>query len=367
MRQALAALLLLLLPACASNPAEAHVVSARAIGIVTQPAVVSGRDGGESRLLWGRSVWVFGDTVLGAPDEEGSTWHHNSLSFTDDLDASDGLTLDIRPDAAGAPAYAVPPTAEEKAFNDAHQGDPCAETPCGARWAVWPTALVFDEPRDRALIFYELIYAEPGDFNFHGVGSGVALWNAFDDPPERPEVSPGTEYPTLLFQGGEPSYGTAAALDGTDLYVYSCKLDRFDFPCLVARVPVDDVLDRTRWHYWDGRAWNPWIGMGRPVFDGSSIVDVSFNAHLGRWTAVYSQPFSNDVILRTAPAPQGPWSDELTLFTSDHRSSDGNTYDALPHPEFAEQDGKVIYVTYSRPTGTSWLGSELPLVRVEFE
>jgi hypothetical protein len=41
--------------------------------------------------------------------------------------------------------------------------------------------------------------------------------------------------------------------------------------------------------------------------------------------------------------------------------------DALLRSESAEQDGKVIHSTFARPTGTTWLGSELPLVRVEFE
>lgn len=361
--------LLLVGSACAeSRPAEARVVGARELGVLEQAATIQGRDGGESALAWGRSIWVFGDTVLNAPDAAGSSWHHNSWSYTADLDAGDGIGSFVeRPDAAGAPAYLLPPTADEQAFNDAHAGDPCAETPCGARWAVWPTALVFDEPRDRVLVFYDLIYAEPGEMNFRGVGSGVATWDAFDEEPVRPVVAPGTAHPTLLFGEDEPGYGTAAVLDGDDLYVFGCRQDGFDFPCTVARVPAAAVLDRAAWRSWDGAAWSTSLHAARPVLRGAPIVGVFFNRHLERWCAVHSAPLDNDVVLHTAPALAGPWSDPLRLFTADRRTDEGWVYDALPHAEYSEQDGRVLYVTHSRPTGVGWFGAELALVRVELE
>jgi hypothetical protein len=52
-----------------SPPAELRVVSAM------------GRDGATSGLAFGRSVWVYGDTVLEAPDERGEQWHTNSFGI----------------------------------------------------------------------------------------------------------------------------------------------------------------------------------------------------------------------------------------------------------------------------------------------
>jgi len=85
--------------------------------------------------------------------------------------------------------------------------------------------MVFDAERDRALIFYGLIHAEPGDFNFRGVGQSIALWERFEDEPTRPEVSPTAEHPTLLFEEGEPPWGTAAVIEGEDLFVFACHSD----------------------------------------------------------------------------------------------------------------------------------------------
>lgn len=355
-------------PGCEA-PAETAVVSAEEVFVLEQSERIQGRDGGGSGIAWGWSVWAYGDTVLDIPDEEGETWHHNSFSMTQDLDASDGITGFEEPlDSAGAPRYFVAPTPDEAAFNEAHRGDPCAEEPCGARWAAWPGEPVYDAARDRALVFYGLIYGEPGDFNFRGVGQSIAIWNGLDEQPERPEVSPGAEHPTLLFGEGEPEYGLGATILDDALHCFACGGDGgFERPCTLARVGLDDVLDRTAWEFWDGSRWSADLARAEPLFDGAPIMTVSFNEHLDRWVAVYSDLISNDVVLRTSPALTGPWSDELLLFTADRGTSEGWTYDANAHPEYEEDGGRVLYVSYSRPTGEGWFGSELAVVRVELE
>jgi hypothetical protein len=350
------------------DPADATVASAEEVFVLEQSDAIQGRDGGGSGVVWdGWSVWAYGDTVLDVPDVEGETWHHNSFSMTEDLDASDGITGFEEPlDAVGAPGYFVAPTPEEADFNAAHRGDACQE-PCGARWAVWPGEPVFDEARSRALVFYGLIYAEPGDFNFHGVGESIAIWSSLDEAPARPEVTPGAEHPTLLFSEGEPAYGLGATILDDALHSFACGGEGFDSPCTLARVPLDDALERDAWEYWDGDGWSGDLASAEPLFDGAPIMTVSFNAHLDRWTALYSDPGSNDVVLRTAAALTGPWSGELRLFTADRGTDEGWTYDANAHAEYEEDDGRVLYVSFSRPTGEGWFGAELGVVRVELE
>jgi hypothetical protein len=94
---------------------------------------------------------------------------------------------------------------------------------------------------------------------------------------------------------------------------------------------------------------------------------VQFNTYLGQWTAIYSSPLSNDVMLRTAPAQAGPWSDELHLFTADREGQGGTSYDAAPHPEFSDSGGQVLYLSYSRPNGNGLFGAEFALERVTLE
>jgi hypothetical protein len=357
------------LAACGEDgyPAEASVASAVEIGAVSQPDIIQGRDGSGSALLWGRSVWQFGDTALWAPDAAGSAWHHNSYGIAESLDASVGISLDQYEDDAGAPLYLVPPTAEEAAYNAAHAGDACEEAPCGARWAAWPDAMVFDAARDRALVFYGLVYATTENFDFTGVGNGIATWPALDAPAERPEVSPGAEHPTLMFGPDEPGYGIAAIVDTDDLYAFACTQDGARFRCSLARVSLADALDRGSWRYWNGNDWSDEIADAATLFDGGTSLTVSYNRHLQRWTAIYSAPIGNDVDLRTAPSLTGPWSNPLRLFVADRKGDTGWTYDAAAHPELEGDDGRVQYVTFSRPSGDGWFESELALVRIELE
>lgn len=369
------AVLILLSAAACNRLPPAPLESAVELEVMEQAAEIEGRDGGYSALLWGRSVWVYGDTVLTVPDVDGETWHHNSFSVTSDLDASDGLTGFEEPlDAAGAPAYFIAPTAEEEAFNVAHRGENCLEEPCGARWAVWPMQPVFDAARDRALIFYELVYAEPGDFNFQGEGIGVAVWDRFDEPPQRPEATPGHEHPTLLFftrELGERDFGLGTQIlseDGVDmLYTFGQRQDGLEHPCVLGRVAVTRVLDRDAWTFWDGETWSADLGDARRVFNGSPIMSVEWNDYLGKWLAVYSQPVSNQVAMRTAPALTGPWSGAKLLFVADRKTSEGWVYDAVQHAELADEGGKIIYVSHSRPTGEGWFDAEIALWQVVFE
>jgi hypothetical protein len=358
-----ATVLLLGAVACGTPPA-AQVQSATELGTVSQTALIVGRDGGRSGLLWGLSVWLFGDTFSSVADADGQTLHGNSFAFTGSLSADGGIELTERPDASGAPTYLLSPTDDEAAFIAAHAGDPCQEQPCGARYAAWPGAPLFDTTRNRAVIPYGLVWAAPGDFNFYGVGQSFALWTDFSSLPDRPVVAPGAPHPTLLFGQDEPGFGSAVAIDGEALYAFACVQDGLTFHCLLGQVDLGSVLDRSAWTYWDGAGWSTSITSAQPVFDASSIVSVQFNSFLGVWTAVYSAPLTNDVMLRTAPALVGPWSDELHLFTADRIGMAGTSYDAAPHTELAENGGQVLYVSYSRPNGNGLFGADFAIERV---
>jgi hypothetical protein len=309
---------------------------------------------------------MYGDSVLNLNDTAGENWHSNSFAYTDDLDPSLGLSgFQERLDPAGAPLYLVANTAEEASFNQAHWGDNCAAMPCGARWAIWPGAAVFDAPRDRALLWYGLIYAERGAFNFHGVGQSLAVWSDFSSLPTRPILSPGAAHPTMLFGENDPGFGAATALDGDFLYTFACDRSGFDRPCTMARAAAKDALDRASWTYWDGASWSMNIQDLNPVFHGGLGMTVF---RLGaNWVAVYARSLTNDVVARTASSLTGPWSLETLLFTADRKGDTGWTYDAYVHPELTPMDGRVLYVSFTRSNHQGWFGSETVLVKVDLQ
>jgi hypothetical protein len=223
--------------------------------------------------------------------------------------------------------------------------------------------MVYDAARDRALIFYGLIYAEPGELNFHGVGQSLAVWKGLDQQPERPVLSPGSEHPTLLFHEGEPDFGLGPTVIGDDLYAFACIQSPIGRPCLLGRVPLAQALDRSAWRFYTGSGWSTEISDSKWLFSGAPIMSVSWNEYLGRYTAIYAPSLTNQVVMRTAPALEGPWSDATLLFVPHH--PDGWVYDALGHQELAEEGGRVQYVTFSRGNGMGWFGSDFALVRVE--
>lgn len=354
---------------CKSDePAAQFVVEqVRELGALPQPASIRGRDGGYSGRFAGRSVWLYGDTILAFAGEDGTSWRNNTASTTTDLDASDGLTGFVeQTDAKGAPREFFPQTATEAAFNHAHSEvllgkDGCTQ-PCGARWALWPGPLVEDAARQRALIVYTKIYGEPGAWNFHSVGMGIATWAGHDQPVLRPEVAPGAEHPTLLFGQKEQNFASAAVVQGEDVYLFGCHGQ--DKGCRLARVPLAQVHVRAAWRFYaGGDVWSVELADAKALFAAMDMTSVHYNAHLGQWLAIYSPPFDNRVVGRTAPQLTGPWSAAVTLATAQAPYQAGEyAYSGLGHAELARDGGRVEIISYYRSTAP-WQG-EVRLVEL---
>jgi hypothetical protein len=341
-------------------------VQTRDLGTIGSNPKILGRDGGYSGMFAGNSVWVFGDTFLAAPNAEGQTLISDSWAWTTNLNAAEGITgFQEREDTAGAPTMLLSLSATEQAFNTAHQGNPCQQQPCGARWALWPGAVVADSARSRVLIFYQLVSAQPGDFSFAAVGYSVATWQNFASQPRRPTINPGAEHPDLLFGQNDPSFGTAAFADGDTLYAYGCNSSNPGVPCVLGRVALANVLDVGSWSFYAGSGnWSSSLADATTVLQAAPIMNVAWNDYLQCYVAVYNLPFSQQVKMRTSPKPEGPWSREITAFDALPPANGGSSvHDAQAHPEYNAGGGQVMYVTYSHSTGA--FTSELRLVSVQ--
>src|SRR5215469_6230025 len=75
-------------------------------------------------------------------------------------------------------------------------------------------------------------------------------------------------------------------------------------------------------------------------------------------------PFTQNVMIRTSPKPEGPWSGEEVAFVAMNPPS-GNVFDAHAHTEYHINDGQTIFVSYSRSTPAP-LSSEERLVALTF-
>ncbi|HXW62244.1 MAG TPA: DUF4185 domain-containing protein [Candidatus Acidoferrales bacterium] len=352
-------------PSPSSGPPPAvSITKAQDLGVIPTNPDILGRDGGYSALFQGYSVWLYGDTFIAKPNAEDQTLLSDSWSFTADLNAQSGITgFQERLDSAEAPTMILPLTPAEEAFNQAHNVNDCQAQPCGARWALWPSSIVVSPSDGSALIFYMLVSAQPGDFNFQGIGASVATWQSLQQQPQRPILNPPivAGHPDLLFTQNEPGFGSASFISNGMLYVYACG---YVTGCQLGKVDPSNAQDRSAWSFYAGSGnWSAQISDAVSVFNDANILSVSWNAYLQRYLAVYSPPFSQNVVMRTSVNPEGPWSSEIVAFVAMQPAS-GNVYDALAHVEYDFDDGQTIYVSYSRSTPAPF-SSEVRLVAVE--
>jgi hypothetical protein len=354
-RRRTALLLGLLAAGCSAKPGLSLVsndviASLRDVGTVPNPPGATGRDVGYSARFGGHSVWIFGDTFFAGASADGYHWRAGTWSFTDDLDAGDGLSgFSHALGADGKPRALLPHTPDEQAFDDAHNGTPCpAGTDCGARHTVWPGAFVVDPASGSALVFYTKEEIRPtGTYDFHAAGTSIATWASPAEPAVRPAVRPELPDPTVLFPLPEPAWGSAALVDGDTIHAYACAGGALTSPCLVARVAWKSALDRGAWRFWSGKEWAADYHAAAPVFDGAPLLSVHFSPHLHKFVAYYMVPLGSDMAVRTADRPEGPWSPE-TRFGKALPALDGNwDYGLFAHPELA--GGKTETLSYFQP------------------
>ncbi|QUR67534.1 DUF4185 domain-containing protein [Mycobacterium spongiae] len=148
------------------------------------------------------------------------------------------------------------------------------------------------------------------------------------------------------FVPGNENFQMGAFVKGTDGYLYSFGTPGGrGGPAHVARVPQRFVPDLTKYEYWNGES-NSWApknpGAATPVIPGPvAEMSVQYNTYLKQYLAMYTNG-ANDVVARTAPAPQGPWSPEQLLVSS--FQIPGGIYAPMMHPW---STGKDVYFNLS--------------------
>jgi Domain of unknown function (DUF4185) len=309
-------------------PRPLRVLSATDLGSLRHPDAVTG-DGGISGAVGGHILWTFGDTFLSSPAADGSSLRTNTAGWADPRRP---FVVRQRVEAGtGAPLQLVPFDGAEAAFNRAHRAD-------GERIALWALSVV--GIGRRGYVLYQRLVVRPGVLDYGLLGVGVARIRAGASRAER--------LPGLLFGPGEPPFGTASFLDRGTLYTYACRPLSLSALCRLARAPAWRMTDRSAYRFWDGTGWTADVARAREGIPGSTTgYSVAWNAHLHAYLAVYSRPLADQVMARTAPSPQGPWSGETLLFTGAPGPAGSYDYFGVQHAELATGGGRRIVVTYS--------------------
>ncbi len=352
---------------CVSGNPSIQVESTRELGPLQFLGAIRGRDGGYSAGFRGRSVWVFGDTVLEWEAQDGARWRSSTWCWTRDLNAADSLADLSEPvDEKGAPGEFLPFTTDEAEFNRLHFRNDLPDDQF-ARWALWPGPVAVDPKSGEALVFYSKLLCRRGEWSFTPIGYSLALWTHPDRTPVRPVVRAGDAEPTLLFPKNDVVLGQAALVVEDRLYAYGVRSQGLSWPCILGRVRFSQALHRDAWEFYSGSSgWVKDWKRGQEIMQAAPMLSVHWNPYLRSYLATYSDPLQNTISMRTATEPEGPWSPAIRVFEGmappDKRRWN---YCGMAHGELAREKGKIEYLHYHRETG--FLMGEIRLVELRFK
>jgi hypothetical protein len=281
-------------------------------------------------------LMAFGDT-FGYCSVHGQQWRYNTLFRSSDHDLSHGIHV-----ANGVP-------------NDRYSGSPVWTTGLSKQvvysihrapneTGIIPTAAT-SIGRTQYMNFMSIKqWGRDGDWSTNY--SAIARSN---DNGQTWGIYPGTirstsadAVPGAGFTPGNEHFQMGAFMKGNDGYLYS-----FGTPsgrggaAFLSRVPQSAVPDLTKYQYWNGDGDGHWVannpGAATPIFPGPvGEMSAQYNSYLKQYLVLYTDGGSNDVVARTAPTPQGPWSPEQPLVSSFQMP--GGIYAPMIHPWSSGRD-----------------------------
>ncbi|MGV1088348.1 MAG: DUF4185 domain-containing protein [Mycobacterium sp.] len=310
----------------------------------TNWANVYGTDVG---LMWfnpdnGNTQLAFGDTFSG-PNMSGD-WRSNVLLLSNDTQLYNGLSL-----MNTGPAYQFIPAARNQVFF------------IGSETTNIPTSAVYADANNYVSYMSVKSWDTPGRWttNYSAISQYVPSSNSWVLQTSSIR-SAGLLRATKAWHFGDQNFQQMAYVlepdskvaPGDTQYVYA-----FGTPAgragsaYLSRVAQDSLTDLTQYQYWDGSAWTADQAYAAPVLGDSpnssgifgfirdlannpnffggwfsgligaktggnvSEMSVQYNEYLGKYVTLYGNGLNN-VILRTADTPEGPWSDPVTIATS---------------------------------------------------
>jgi hypothetical protein len=289
----------------------------------------------------GKTLWLFGDTWVGAVKDgrrSRARLVHNSVGIQD---------------SSQTPCrYVIAEGASEKPVEFFSPAD-------GRGW-LWPLSGVL--VRDRLYLF--LAQYERSENPRSPEHSLIGQWlGIVENPHDDPQDWCLTQTP-IPFSITQPtrtlSYGSNAVVAGEHLYIYGCD-DRSKERTLgvyltVARVPLDHVENMSQWRFFRKGRWSHDSASATHISDYMAAeLSVARLPNSDQYVMVYTDcGVSNRVVARTAPTPVGPWSDIKLIHTCTDAKRDTGvfSYAAKAHPTLSD-DGRLV-ISYLTSSADPW-------------
>jgi hypothetical protein len=302
-----------------------------------------GISGADLGIVWdngnpsnGQALIAFGDTY-GDCSVPGQQWRRSTMFRSPDRALGDGITVPdgmVGDQSSGSPEDQ--PSFSKEIINSLNL---VATEP-----SVIPTAGISVGTTQLVNFMSVKQWGNPGRWTTNFSAIATSTDNLATIRAAAPNRVPG-----VRFISGDQNFQQGAFMRPGDGYVYS-----FGTPsgrggaAHVARVPENSVLDLTQYEYWN----KPFFGNGSWIRNKPSAatavipapvseMSAQYNTYLQKYVVLYCNG-SNNVVIRTAPAPQGPWSAAQVLVNS--TQIPGGIYAPFVHPWSA---GRDLYFTLS--------------------
>jgi hypothetical protein len=282
-----------------------------------------------------RVYFLFGDT-FGYPGTPGSSdWRSNTMTYTTDFTASDGITFD---------GWITDLSGNAKALLEGNH-DP--NDGSGEVTKIPTTGWSYQE---RQYIWFMSVkqWGAPGQWEVNH--SEIA----YSDDHGNEWFPSGVRWPD------SSNFIQVAVAEHLDyLFVWGIPAGRFGGVKL-ARVSPGEVLQGAAYQYFTGTGW------GGDEEDGILIVDspvgelsVLWNPYLQRWIMMYLNENAASIEVREAHQPEGPWSEPWAVAGANDYPA---LYGAFMHENYMENEGQVVYFLMSQ-----FIDYNVFLMRVEFQ
>lgn len=284
-------------------------------------------------------LMAFGDT-FGYCRVHGQQWRYNTLFRSQDHDLSDGIAV--------APGV----LADKYSGSPLRQANFSKQVIPGFKWArqegMIPTAGISIGPTQYMNFMSIKDWGRDGQWstNYSALAMSPDNGQNWGIYPRTIRTSGPDNAPGGRYVKGNENFQMGAFMRGADGYIYS-----FGTPsgrggsAYMSRVPQSFLPDLTKYQYWNSDQ-NTWVpgdpGAATPVIPGPvGEISGQYNNYLKQYLVLYTNG-ANDVVARTAPAPQGPWGPEQLLVSSFQMP--GGIYAPMIHPW---SSGKDLYFNLS--------------------
>ena len=274
-------------------------------------------DLGSSRVLW-----LFGDSLIAA-----SSARSRSDSFF------------IRNSVAIQTGY-DPTRAFMRFYSGMQDEHPASFVPEDGKFWFWPGHGI--RLGQRLLLFYGRVYQKSeGMWGFAGGDSTVF---SVTNPDEEPSAWQLEELRGALASDGVELGGAVLRL-GAWLYVYGNQGSLHDVYLARFDVAAAEAGDLTTPEWWGERGFGGRAQRAPVIAPGAPEYSVNFAAQWGKFVFTETEGFGPTTLaIRTADAPEGPWSEPRdVLRPPESFSADAFVYAGKAHPE---QRGAELAMTY---------------------